>query len=33
MTAESVKSDTLQSLRKRSPLLAAAIDELDLDLV
>jgi DNA polymerase-3 subunit gamma/tau len=33
MTAESVKSDTLQSLRKRSPLIAAAIDELDLELL
>jgi len=33
MTAESVKSDTLLAIRKRDPLLAAAIDELDLDLI
>ena len=33
MTAESVRSDTLQSLRKKSPLIAAAIDTLDLDLL
>ena len=33
MTAESIKSETLIALRKRDPVLAAAIDELDLDLV
>lgn len=33
MTAESIKSETLQALRKRDSVLAAAIDELDLDLV
>ncbi len=33
MTAESIKSETLQALRKRDPILAAAIDELDLDLI
>lgn len=33
MTAESIKSETLQALRKRDPVLAAAIDELDLDLI
>jgi hypothetical protein len=33
MTAESVKADTLASLRKRDPVLAAAIESLDLDLV
>ncbi len=33
MTAESVKSDALTAMRKRSPLLASAIDELDLDLI
>lgn len=33
MTAESIKSETLQALRKRDAVLAAAIDELDLDLV
>jgi DNA polymerase-3 subunit gamma/tau len=33
MTAESIKSETLQALRKKDPVLAAAIDELDLDLV
>ncbi len=33
MTAESVKSDTLLAIRKRDPVLAAAIDELDLDLI
>jgi len=33
MTAESIKSETLQALRKRDPILSAAIDELDLDLV
>jgi hypothetical protein len=33
MTAESIKSETLLALRKRDPVLSAAIDELDLDLV
>lgn len=33
MTAESIKSETLQALRKKDAVLAAAIDELDLDLV
>jgi DNA polymerase-3 subunit gamma/tau len=33
MTAEMVRSDTLAALRKRDPLLNAAIDSLDLDLV
>ncbi|ODT01728.1 MAG: hypothetical protein ABS52_16345 [Gemmatimonadetes bacterium SCN 70-22] len=33
MTAESIRSETLQALRKRDPVLSAAIDELDLDLV
>lgn len=33
MTAESVKSDTLAALRKKSPIIAAAIDALDLDLL
>ncbi|MCC6318709.1 MAG: DNA polymerase III subunit gamma/tau [Gemmatimonadaceae bacterium] len=33
MTAESVKADTLQSLRKKSPMLADAIDALDLELL
>ncbi len=33
MTAESVKSDTLASLRKKSPVIAAAIDALDLELL
>ena len=33
MTAESIKSETLVALRKRDPVLAAAIDELDLDLI
>ncbi len=33
MTAESIKSETLIALRKRDPVLSAAIDELDLDLV
>lgn len=33
MTAESVKSDTLASLRKKSPMIAAAIDVLDLELL
>jgi len=33
MTAESIKSETLVALRKRDPVLSAAIDELDLDLV
>ena len=33
MTAESIKSETLLALRKRDPVLAAAIDELDLDLI
>ena len=33
MTAESVKLDTVQSLRKRSALIAAAIDALDLELL
>jgi len=33
MTAESIKSETLQALRKKDPILSAAIDELDLDLI
>ena len=33
MTAASIKSETLVALRKRDPVLSAAIDELDLDLV
>jgi DNA polymerase-3 subunit gamma/tau len=33
MTAESVKADTLASLRKRDPVIAAAIENLDLDLL
>jgi DNA polymerase-3 subunit gamma/tau len=33
MTAESVKSDTLASLRKKSPMIAAAIEALDLELI
>ncbi len=33
MTAESIKSETLIALRRRDPVLSAAIDELDLDLV
>lgn len=33
MTAESIRSETLLALRKRDPVLAAAIDELDLDLI
>jgi hypothetical protein len=33
MTAQMVRSDTLASLRKRDPLLNAAIDSLDLDLI
>jgi DNA polymerase-3 subunit gamma/tau len=33
MTAESVKADTLASLRKRDPVIATAIDSLDLDLL
>ena len=33
MTAESIKSETLVALRKKDPVLAAAIDELDLDLI
>jgi hypothetical protein len=33
MTVETVKSETVSSLRRRDPLLAAAIDALDLDLV
>lgn len=33
MTAESIRSETLQALRKKDPVLAAAIDELDLDLL
>lgn len=33
MTAESIKSETLLALRRRDPVLSAAIDELDLDLV
>ncbi len=33
MTVEMVRSDTLAALRKRDPLLNAAIDSLDLDLV
>ncbi|HEX4933249.1 MAG TPA: DNA polymerase III subunit gamma/tau [Gemmatimonadaceae bacterium] len=33
MTAESIKSETLIALRKKDPVLAAAIDELDLDLI
>ncbi|MEO6445918.1 MAG: hypothetical protein ABIZ91_14245, partial [Gemmatimonadaceae bacterium] len=33
MTAESIKSETIVALRRRDPTLAAAIDELDLDLI
>ncbi len=33
LTAESVKSDTLNSLRKRDPVLSAAIETLELDLL
>jgi hypothetical protein len=33
MTAETVRSETLAALRKRDPVLNAAIDALDLDLV
>ena len=33
LTAESVKSDTLSSLRKRDPVLSAAIETLDLELL
>jgi DNA polymerase-3 subunit gamma/tau len=33
MTAESVKSSTLAALRKKSPIVAAAVDILDLDLL
>jgi hypothetical protein len=33
MTVQMVRSDTLASLRKRDPVLNAAIDSLDLDLV
>ncbi len=33
MTAESIKSESLLALRRRDPVLAAAIDELDLDLI
>jgi len=33
MTAESIKSESLQALRRRDPVLSAAIDELDLDLL
>jgi DNA polymerase-3 subunit gamma/tau len=33
MTVESVRSDTLAALRKRDPVLNAAIDALDLDLI
>lgn len=33
MTVETVRSETLASLRKRDPVLNAAIDALDLDLV
>ena len=33
MTVESVRSETLAALRKRDPVLNAAIDALDLDLV
>ncbi|MCC6929168.1 MAG: DNA polymerase III subunit gamma/tau [Gemmatimonadaceae bacterium] len=33
MTAESIKSETLVALRKKDAVLAAAIDELDLDLI
>ena len=33
MTAEMVRTDTLTALRKRDPVLNAAIDALDLDLV
>ena len=33
MTVQMVRSDTLASLRKRDPVLSAAIDILDLDLV
>jgi hypothetical protein len=32
LTVESVRSDTLAALRKRDPLLDAAIEALDLDL-
>jgi DNA polymerase-3 subunit gamma/tau len=33
MTAESVKLDTLQALRKRSPIIDAAVEALDLDII
>lgn len=33
MTVETVRSETLAALRKRDPVLNAAIDSLDLDLV
>ena len=33
MTVETVRSETLAALRKRDPLLGAAIDALDLDLI
>jgi hypothetical protein len=33
MTVQMVRSDTLAALRKRDPLLNAAIDSLDLDLI
>jgi hypothetical protein len=33
MTVESVRSETLAALRKRDPVLNAAIDALDLDLI
>jgi hypothetical protein len=33
MTVDSVRSETLASLRKRDPILNAAIDALDLDLI
>jgi hypothetical protein len=33
MTVESVRSETLAALRKRDPVLNAAIDALDLDLL
>ena len=33
LTAESVKSDTLAALRKKSPIIAAAIEALDLELL
>ena len=33
MTPSSIRSDTMAALRKRDPVLNAAIDELDLELL